>query len=62
MQYLELSTEKGIFPDTLKVAIVRPIFKKGNKEEFGSYRYSDVISNHQHGYMKNKMRKLPLLS
>lgn len=71
--------KEGIFPDALKVAIVRPLFKKGKEDEFGNYRpisllssFSkiiekviatrlikffrkfNIISNCQHGYMRNK--------
>jgi len=28
----------GVFPDRLKYAVVKPIFKKGNKQEISNYR------------------------
>ena len=28
----------GIFPDRLKYAIIRPLFKKGNKNDMSNYR------------------------
>jgi len=42
----------GVFPDRLKYAIVKPIFKKGNKQEISNYRpislltsFSKIIEN-----------------
>jgi hypothetical protein len=32
------SLAQGIFPDSLKYAIVKPIFKNGNKDELSNYR------------------------
>ena len=38
-QYLlNLSFEKGIFPNDLKIAKVTPIFKAGNNTELSNYR------------------------
>lgn len=36
--------ETGIIPDNVKVAIVRPIYKKGGKKELGSYRPITLMS------------------
>lgn len=33
----------GTFPDTLKLSIVKPLFKKGDKEDVGSYRPITLI-------------------
>jgi hypothetical protein len=33
----------GIFPDRLKYAIVKPIFKKGNKQEISNYRTMSLL-------------------
>ena len=39
LQYLiNLSFEKGIFPNDLKIAKVTPIFKAGNNTELSNYR------------------------
>jgi hypothetical protein len=32
------SLAQGIFPDTLKYAIIKPIFKNGNKDKASNYR------------------------
>ena len=39
----ELSLEKGIFPDDLKIARVTPIFKGGNLSNLGHYRPISVL-------------------
>ena len=39
-----LSVEKGIFPDDLKIARVIPIFKAGDESEIGNYRPISVLS------------------
>ena len=39
LQYVcNLSFEKGIFPETLKLSKVIPLFKKGNKQLLNNYR------------------------
>ena len=44
LQYLfNLSFEKSIFPDDLKIAKVTPIFKAGNNTELSNYRPISVL-------------------
>ena len=35
----------GVFPDRLKCAIVKPIFKKGNKQEISNYRPISLLTS-----------------
>ena len=43
-QYLfNLSFEKGIFPNDLKIAKVTPIFKAGNNADLSNYRPTSVL-------------------
>ena len=35
-----------IIPDDLKVALVTPVFKANNKEEFSNYKASPFLSSH----------------
>lgn len=45
LSYLvNLSFETGIFPPALKVAIVKPLFKKGETDQIGNYRPITLIS------------------
>ena len=45
LKYLfNLSIEKGIFPDDLKIAKVTPIYKADNKSELSNYRLISVLS------------------
>ena len=43
LNIFNLSLEKGIFPDELKIARVTPIYKTGNKNDFGNYRPISVL-------------------
>ena len=38
LNIFNLSLEKGIFPDELKIATVTPIYKTGDENDFGNYR------------------------
>jgi hypothetical protein len=38
------SINKGVFPDLLKIAKMRPVCKKGNRQEISNYRPISVIS------------------
>jgi hypothetical protein len=38
------SLAQGIFPDRLKFAVVKPIFKNGNKHEPSNYRPMSLLS------------------
>ena len=38
------SINQGVFPDFLKIAKIRPVFKKGNRQEISNYRPISVIS------------------
>lgn len=40
---INLSIEQGCFPDRLKLSIVKPIHKKGKKDEIGNYRPITLI-------------------
>jgi len=35
----------GVFPDRLKYAIVKPVFKKGNKQEISNYRPISLLTS-----------------
>jgi len=35
----------GVFPDRLKYAIVRPLFKKGNKNYISNYRPVSILTS-----------------
>lgn len=40
---INLSLEKGIFPNALKKALVKPIFKKGNEQLVSNYRPISIL-------------------
>lgn len=40
-----LSIEKNIFPDNLKLAVVKPLFKSGDKSPMNNYRLISMLSN-----------------
>ena len=40
-----LSFNTGIFPSSLQLAMVIPIFKKGDQQEFNNYRPISILSN-----------------
>ena len=45
LKYLfNLSIEKGIFPDDLKIAKVTPIYKADDKSDLSNYRPTSVLS------------------
>lgn len=39
-----LCLQQGIFPDSLKIAVVIPLFKKGNKSDVSNYRPISLLS------------------
>jgi len=39
---LNLCLKQGIFPDKFKIAIVKPLYKTGNKENISNYRSIDL--------------------
>ena len=43
LNIFNLSLEKGIFPDELKIASVTPIYKTGDENDFGNYRPISVL-------------------
>ena len=40
-----LSFNTGIFPSSLQLAMVIPILKKGDQQEFNNYRPISILSN-----------------
>lgn len=42
---MNLSFQSGIFPDDLKVAVVKPLFKKGARDNLGNYRPISLLSS-----------------
>lgn len=42
---INLSFERGIFPDKCKTAIIRPVYKKGNPNEHSNYRSISLLSS-----------------
>ena len=44
MYMFNLSIEKGIFPDDLKIAEVTPIYRADDKSDLGNYRPISVLS------------------
>ena len=83
---INLCLTKGVFPSSLKIAVVKPIFKAGDKSLFNNYRpisilpyiskivekilhsrimtfllNSNILSNCQYGFQKNKSTYMPLL-
>ena len=43
MHIFNLSLERGIFPDDLKISLVTPIFKAGDESEMGNYKPISVL-------------------
>jgi hypothetical protein len=37
------SINQGVFPDLLKIAKIRPVYKKGNRQELSNYRPISVL-------------------
>lgn len=42
--FINLSIEKGTYPDELKLAIIRPIYKQGPHEQFTNYRPIAILN------------------
>jgi hypothetical protein len=38
------SINQGVFPDLLKIAKIRPVYKKGNRQKISNYRPISVLS------------------
>jgi Notch-like protein len=47
------STRPGTFPTRLKFTIVKPLFKKGNKENMANYRPISLLSSFSKVFEKN---------
>ena len=65
----QLSLEKGVFPDDLKIAKVTPIYKTGDNSDISNYRpisappcFSKILErlmyNCLYKYLKNKQYSL----
>jgi hypothetical protein len=58
----------GIFPDRLKYAVVKPLFKKGNRSSISNYRpmsmlssFSKVIEKAIYNQLLNHLKKYSIL-
>ena len=43
VHFINICLDNGVFPDALKLAIVKPIFKSGEKSIFGNYRPISIL-------------------
>lgn len=66
---INLSFSLGIFPERLKLSIIKPLFKKGNTEEIDSYRpialisvFSKIFEKCMYGQLADFCNKFRLLS
>ena len=66
---INISVVSGVFPNSLKVALVVPIFKKGNKDEVKNYRpisilsvYSKIFERVVYGQVYKFLEKFSILS
>jgi hypothetical protein len=41
---VQISFEAGIFVDKLKMAVVKPLYKKRNREDFENYRSISLLT------------------
>jgi hypothetical protein len=41
---LNESINEGVFPDLLKVTKIRPVYKRGNKQEISNYKPTSILS------------------
>jgi hypothetical protein len=64
-----LSLSSGIFPDQMKIAKVRPIFKKGQKQNIANYRpisilsvFSKILETLMYNRVENFLHKFNLIS
>ena len=42
---INLSFSTGVFPDLLKIANIKPVLKKGDRQDYNNYRPISLISN-----------------
>jgi len=43
-EIINISYEKNVFPDCMKIANIKPIFKENNKEQISNYRPISILS------------------
>ncbi|KAL0868710.1 hypothetical protein ABMA27_008153 [Loxostege sticticalis] len=55
---INLSFEEGVFPDDLKLSIVHPLHKKGDKQDMGNYRPITLVSVLSKVFEKAMLKRL----
>lgn len=56
------SIQQGIFPDLLKLAVIKPIFKGGDKKQVINYRPISLLSNFAKIFEKIVKKKTHIVS